>query len=703
MPNKTDDTAYDVTSLWVRRTGVLASGFLLVSWLAALLAPKTDLDRFTSSIALIPFRVAGVVAEEVRISDIWTSFAIQPSFQWLAVEIISLAIFALVIWRQRALHILVAGSKETRLVSCALLSFSLLILIDLFTSSTTPYPFSEQGQYLLYLAFVFAFALAASARWWQFLFGIILSCIALESAYTINMYINGIDVFMNTSIIARATGTMSNPNYVYPICMMGVLLSIPLATSSSRKYLRLLFSVSAILSSIALMLTFSRAGGIGLVAGTIALAYQERKSRLRKVVMVLALIIAGYMMMARATTGTEKFGMDRAALGRIQIWRISTKIIRDNWLLGTGHNSYSNVQNKYLDARLEYFNPMNVDAKNQMLTMAAEHGVLGIAVFTLFVYATCAGCRSLGKKIYTPWERHMQQGIEATGIAILFASLTDTPMYGYMRFPGTFVWLCCMGFLLHLAMRSSPPLTKWRYSRVFRIGMAVLATPIILGFLTVITLGTVDAHHASRVFDSKIAETRNTQGFTPLKDIPKAMQDCVIADEDLYFYQHHGYSLVDMHRALRVNVRAGRVKQGGSTITQQLAKNLFFSHDRTIRRKVAEIIMAVRLEKSLSKEEILDTYLNTIDFAMPDSHGIRAAADKYFGKDASKLTDAECALLAGLIPSPPRKDLTPAYAKSAIHLTLRRLKNANPSRFISIQDELDKAGEDAWLSRHLST
>jgi len=218
--------------------------------------------------------------------------------------------------------------------------------------------------------------------------------------------------------------------------------------------------------------------------------------------------------------------------------------------------------------------------------------------------------------------------------------------------------------------------------------------------ISVVTLGVIDAHRASRVFDAKIDAVRAKPSRVSLRYVPKAMEDCVIANEDHFFFEHRGYSLVDMHRALRVNIRAGRVKQGGSTITQQLAKNLFFTNDRIVRRKVAELIMATKLERRLKKDDILELYLNTIDFGL-GAHGMGPAARVYFGKNASKLTDAECALLAGLVSRPPKDALTPDRARAALSLTLSRLENANYGRWTSVQKEIANMGESQWLTRCL--
>jgi membrane peptidoglycan carboxypeptidase len=257
-----------------------------------------------------------------------------------------------------------------------------------------------------------------------------------------------------------------------------------------------------------------------------------------------------------------------------------------------------------------------------------------------------------------------------------------------------------MGFLLHLELRNHPPAGEWRLPKAFRRVSVAAASLALLILASLVAIGFADARRASRISDARIDAIRRSPTCVSLRHIPAAMSECVIANEDCFFHMHHGYGPVDMHRALRVNIRAGRVKQGGSTITQQLAKNLFFTNDRTVRRKVAELIVATRLERGLSKNDILELYLNTIDFGL-GARGIGPAARIYFGKDASDLTDAECALLAGLVSKPPADELTPARARAALRLTMGRLENINSYRRTSIQHELDGMGENRWLTEHL--
>lgn len=141
------------------------------------------------------------------------------------------------------------------------------------------------------------------------------------------------------------------------------------------------------------------------------------------------------------------------------------------------------------------------------------------------------------------------------------------------------------------------------------------------------------------------------QHYLPLASISPAVQQAVIAVEDNRFYQHIGIDINAIFRATLVNLQFGEVVEGGSTITQQLIKNLFLSSDRTLARKLEEVALALDLELRYSKPQILEMYLNTIYFG-ENAYGISRAAAVYFNKSADKLTLAEAALLAGLPNAP---------------------------------------------------
>jgi len=139
--------------------------------------------------------------------------------------------------------------------------------------------------------------------------------------------------------------------------------------------------------------------------------------------------------------------------------------------------------------------------------------------------------------------------------------------------------------------------------------------------------------------------------LTPLADIPEHLRRAVIAVEDVRFFEHPGLDYIGILRAAWTNMRRGGKVEGASTITQQLARSLFLSSERTFDRKVRELVVAYKMELVSSKEQILETYLNQIYFGQ-GAYGVASAAQSYFGKDLSALTVAESAFLAGLPKSP---------------------------------------------------
>lgn len=153
----------------------------------------------------------------------------------------------------------------------------------------------------------------------------------------------------------------------------------------------------------------------------------------------------------------------------------------------------------------------------------------------------------------------------------------------------------------------------------------------------------------------RVLTTRGDLGGAPLslKEMPGHLPKAFLAIEDRRFYSHHGIDPIGLGRAVVANVLRRGLSQGGSTITQQLAKNLFLTQERTIVRKLQEVVLALWLERKFTKDEILELYLNRVYFGS-GAYGVEAAAQRYFGKSARQVTLAEAALLAGLVKSPSR-------------------------------------------------
>ncbi len=146
---------------------------------------------------------------------------------------------------------------------------------------------------------------------------------------------------------------------------------------------------------------------------------------------------------------------------------------------------------------------------------------------------------------------------------------------------------------------------------------------------------------------------RRVQQWVPLDRISKPLVDAVLMGEDAGFFGHEGFDLHEIRLAFERNWEEGRTVRGASTITQQLAKNLFLSTERSYGRKLEEALLARRLEKALSKKRILEIYLNVIEWG-DGIYGVEAASLDVFGKSAATLDAAEGALLAAMIPSPLR-------------------------------------------------
>lgn len=160
----------------------------------------------------------------------------------------------------------------------------------------------------------------------------------------------------------------------------------------------------------------------------------------------------------------------------------------------------------------------------------------------------------------------------------------------------------------------------------------------------------------------------------PLAQIPESMQLAVIAIEDERFYEHKGVDLQAVGRALWMDLRHGRVIEGGSTITQQYVKNTFITPEKTLKRKIKEAALAYQLEKKYNKREILEKYLNTIYFGQ-SAYGVQVAAQTFFGRHARQLSLDQSALLAGLIRSPNTYSpyTNPEVAKNRRALVLNKM------------------------------
>lgn len=172
--------------------------------------------------------------------------------------------------------------------------------------------------------------------------------------------------------------------------------------------------------------------------------------------------------------------------------------------------------------------------------------------------------------------------------------------------------------------------------------------------------------------DQKVKQVRAQESYTTFAELPETYVDAVIAAEDHRFYQHNGIDVIAIGRAVVNDIKAMSFVEGGSTITQQLAKNQYFTQEKRLERKFAEVFVAVEMESVCSKQEIFELYVNTIYFGS-GYYGIYDAAMGYYGKEPSELTDAESVMLAGLpnAPSAYSPDVSPELAGQRMRQVIR--------------------------------
>lgn len=162
----------------------------------------------------------------------------------------------------------------------------------------------------------------------------------------------------------------------------------------------------------------------------------------------------------------------------------------------------------------------------------------------------------------------------------------------------------------------------------------------------------------------KISEIQGKEHFTNYDELTQCYIDAVIAAEDRRFFRHHGFDLLATSRAMWHNIEAGSLIEGGSTITQQLAKNLYFTQEKKFTRKVAEVFVARDIEKLCDKETIFELYVNSIYFGS-GYYSVYEAAEGYYGKKPCDLNDYEATMLAGIpnAPSVYSPDVNPTLAE----------------------------------------
>jgi penicillin-binding protein 2A len=257
---------------------------------------------------------------------------------------------------------------------------------------------------------------------------------------------------------------------------------------------------------------------------------------------------------------------------------------------------------------------------------------------------------------------------------------------------------------------------RWHMNQLMVLSFSLL----VLGFLGILYAYSMDLDisslknelpQATVFYDlngevaSKVSANKN-EGV-PINQVPDSLKNAVIAIEDHRFYEHHGVDYIGITRALIRDIKARGMVEGGSTITQQLTKNTLLTSQKTLKRKVDEVFLAMQIERQYSKQEILQMYLNQIYFG-DGAWGIKHAARNYFGKDVKDLSISESALLAGLIKAPSalnpyhhlekatqRRNLVLAQMKNQGYITIQQYEQAMNEKVI-----LNDKGGDPFRGKY---
>lgn len=223
---------------------------------------------------------------------------------------------------------------------------------------------------------------------------------------------------------------------------------------------------------------------------------------------------------------------------------------------------------------------------------------------------------------------------------------------------------------------------------IFRLSAIILIILLLVGgFFGVKGYHMYQSAITEKTLDERVKEVRSAENFMAYSELPQFYIDATISVEDHRFKDHGGIDLIAIIRAVWTDIRAMSFVEGGSTITQQLAKNMLFTQDKKIERKAAEVFAALEMESKYTKKEIFELYVNTVYFGS-GYYGIYQASMGYFGKEPLELTDYEAALLAG-VPNAPSV-YSPNTNKELASQRVKQVLDSMVRHKIITQDEANR-------------
>ena len=230
--------------------------------------------------------------------------------------------------------------------------------------------------------------------------------------------------------------------------------------------------------------------------------------------------------------------------------------------------------------------------------------------------------------------------------------------------------------------------------------MKLIKRIILLLIIVIAIAGGVLAYKGHKIYKEvldktsvadKVAQIKSKENYTELKDLPDFYKNAVIAVEDRRFYKHGPIDPIAITRAVFVNIKSWELQEGGSTITQQLAKNIYFTQEKSALRKVAEMYMAYEIERNCDKDTILELYLNTSYFG-DGYYCVKDASEGYYGKEPKDMNRNEASMLAG-IPNAPSAYCPTKHLNLAKQRQVQVLDKMVKYKFITEQDKTEILNE----------
>jgi len=581
--------------------------------------------------------------------------------------------------------------KYVKRLSDAIAALALVHLGDVLFSTVETYAFYESLWIHIVFSAYFIILVYLDKRGVYWLLWVICTAATLQSIYAIVYYILGVHQFYTPGFGRRTSGTLGNPSYLYPLLLPILPVVLCCSMQSQSKIIRFLCWSSALFHSAALVFTYTRTAWLSVASATFFLGRTATITHKRLLYILTVAITLGALLVR---TGGELAGCarDRSFWGRFAIWEVAARAAVVYPVLGWGLNSYPQVQSVYMTGRLASFHPINNEAKNLVLNTVIELGLLGTVALGYVTYCCwrllrwgmLSGNSDMGAYAAV-------KGAAAGLLSLAISTLADTPILQYNRLAASFVTACLLGMVATILRQdalepSAPPQKRYSmyakmvHTTYFLLGICIAA--FVIYAMICVWLGFEDATRAQPHVKQRVIMLRNKQFYVKHANIPDVLRDCLIAAEDKRFYEHKGVDWDALHRALRHNIRRLHWAEGGSTITMQTARYAFLTREKTLRRKFAEIFLALYIENSLAKADIIELHLNTARFGL-GSEGIGVAACAYFGKPPWKLSPVEAAFLVGCLPHPPlsRSDVPIDFAKRRARAILLQLHKRFPDQY----------------------